>query len=155
MHFTRIIRAINWLLFAVVIGVPLFFWKWSMGPYSVPKMALFEILVELIFTLWLALIISHKRYRPNRMTPLICAIAGYLALLSITAFIGVDPWRSFFSDVQRAFGIMAYFHLAALALVISSLSREIPWKKLWYTSFGVSLFTIGIALIQLKLPEIL
>jgi O-antigen ligase/tetratricopeptide (TPR) repeat protein len=154
MSVERIIRGIKWLLYAVVIGVPLFYWKWSLDPYAVPKTALFETLVELIFTLWLILAISNKRYRP-RMTPLAWAVAGYLALLTITALTGVDPWRSFFSDLERAFGIVMYYHLAALALVVSSLYREIPWKKLWYTSFGVALFSVGIALIQLKLPDFL
>lgn len=150
----RILKAIKWLLYGLVIGTPVFYWKWSLYPYAVPKTAFFEAVIELIFALWIALAISDKRYRP-RMTPLAWAVAIYLGLLSITAFTGVDTWRSFFSDIERAFGIVGYIHLAALALVVSSLSAEIPWKKLWYASFGTTLFTVAIAIIQLKLPDLL
>ena len=150
----RILKAIQWLLCVAVIATPLFYWKWSLYPYTLPKTALFQALIELIFFLWLALVISDKRYRP-RMTPLWWTITAYLGILTITAFTGVDPWRSFFSDTSRAFGIVMYYHLAALALVVSSLAREIQWKKIWYASFGTSLVTVGIALIQLASPNIL
>lgn len=150
----RIIKAINWLLFFLIVATPLFYWKWSLYPYAVPKTVLFEAIVELIFALWVVLAVSDKRYRP-RMTPLAWAIVVYLGILTITAFTGVDPWRSFFSDIERAFGVVAYYHLAALTLVLSSLSLEISWKKLWFASFGVSLATVGIAFFQLASPNIL
>jgi O-antigen ligase/tetratricopeptide (TPR) repeat protein len=154
MSSTRIVKAIRGLLFVTVIAAPLFYWKWSLFPYNVPKTALFEALVEIIFALWLALAISDKRYRP-RMTPLLWAGAAFLSILTITAFTGVDVWRSFFSDLERAFGIVMYYHLAALALVVSSLAGEMPWKKIWYASFGTSLATVLIALIQLQSPNLL
>lgn len=150
----RIIRAITWLVFIIVVGTPLFYWKWSLFPYTIPKIAFFEAAVELCFALWLTLAMADRRYRP-RMTALTWAVVGYLGILTITAFTGVDAWRSFFSDLERGFGILAYYHLAALALVVSTLHAEIPWKKIWYASFGVSLFTVGIAAIQLKFPDLL
>jgi O-antigen ligase/Flp pilus assembly protein TadD len=154
MYSAKVLKAIKWLLFAIIVGTPLFYWKWSLYPYIVPKTALFQALVELVFALWLALAISDRRYRP-RMTPLAWAVAAYLAILVATAFTGVDPWRSLFSDLERGFGIVVYLHLAALALVISSLAREILWKKIWYASFGTSLVTVAIAAIQLASPNLL
>jgi tetratricopeptide (TPR) repeat protein/O-antigen ligase len=138
----------------LVVATPLFYWKWSLYPYAVPKTALFEALVEFIFALWIVLAVSDRRYRP-RMTVLAWAVAAYLCVLTLTAFMGVDSWRSFFSDLERGFGIAAYIHLAVLALVVSSLVREIPWKKLWYLSFGTSLVTVVIAAIQLRAPDLL
>src|SRR5581483_7704552 len=154
MHSARIIRAIKWLLYITIVGAPLFYWKWSLFPYNIPKTAFFEAFVELVFALWLALAISDRRYRP-RMTPFMWAVATFLAVLTVTAFIGVDSWRSFFSYTERAFGVVAYYHFAALALVLSSLANEVPWKKLWYLSFGTSLITVGIAAIQLSSPDFL
>lgn len=150
----KILKAIRWLLYTAVVGTPLFYWKWSLFPYAVPKTAFFQTVVELIFALWLAVAISDKRYRP-RMTPLAWAVATYLGILTLTAFTGVDPWRSFFSYLERAFGIAAYYHLAALALVLASLRNEIPWKKLWYASFSTSILIVGIALVQLGSKDFL
>jgi Flp pilus assembly protein TadD len=153
----RILQAINAFLFILVIGVPLFYLPASVFPYNVPKTAFFHGAVEIIFFLWLTLTIADKKYRQYRprMTPLAWAVAAFLAILTLTAFAGVDPVRSFFSTEGRAFGVIAWYHLAALALVVSALWREIPWKKLWYASFGASLAMVGIALIQLKVPTLL
>src|SRR5258708_23497499 len=120
----RLLQTIKVLFFAVVVGTPLFYFKWSIYPYTVPKTAFFEVLVEVMFFLWLALAIVDKQYRP-KMTPLMWGIATYLAVLTVAALTGVDPLRSFFSSFTRAYGVVLIYHLAALALVGYALAREL------------------------------
>jgi tetratricopeptide (TPR) repeat protein len=150
----RLLTIIIVLFFVIVIGTPLFYWNQTVFPYTIPKTAFFQTFVEIVFFLWAALAVSDRRYR-LRMTPLVWAILAYLGILTITAFTGVDPLRSFFSTEQRAFGILTFYHLAALALVASALSRDIPWKKLFYASFGTSTFITALAALQLVVPNLL
>jgi O-antigen ligase len=150
----RILQAIKTLFFVAVIGTPLFYFKWGIYPYVVPKTAFFEVIVELLFFLWLALAIKDRRYRP-KMTPLLWGMAAFLVMLTIASLLGVDPWRSFFSSYVRALGVVAIYHLAALALVASALKTELPWKKIWYSSFSVSILTVILAALQLKIQNLL
>ncbi|MFA5810077.1 MAG: hypothetical protein WC935_07055, partial [Thermoleophilia bacterium] len=121
----------------------------SVYPYTLPKTAFFQSVVEAIFFVWLGLIVLDKRYRPKR-TPLLIAGGIFLFLLVLTAATGVDSWRSFWSTQERAFGVVALLHMGALALVASSLGSEIPWKRLWYASLSTSLVIVLAAFIQLK-----
>lgn len=150
----RISQAIIILFFVVAVGTPLFYWSRTVFPYTIPKTAFFQMAVELIFFLWVALAVGDPRHRP-KMTPLMWAVAAYLGLLTVAAVAGVDPLRSFFSTEQRAFGVIMYYHLAALALVASALSRDIPWKKMWYASFGTSILITALAALQRVVPNLL
>lgn len=142
-----IIRAIIALFFVIVIAVPLLYFPWSNYPFLIPKTVLFQSAVEIIFFLWLVLAVRDRRYRP-RMTPLLWSLAAYCAILTVTALTGIDPWRSFFSTDERMFGVVALYHLAAMALVASALWHELPWKKLWYASLGTSAVAAFFGILQ-------
>ncbi len=150
----RILKAIKILLFIIVIGTPLFYFGKSVYPYSLTKTFFFQACVEILFFLWLYLALTDKRYRPA-WTPLWKAIAVFLAVFTITAILGVDPWRSFWSTEGRAIGIIAFYHFAAFALVISSLKNEIPWKSILYTSLGTASLISALAFLQLRFPSLL
>jgi O-antigen ligase/Tfp pilus assembly protein PilF len=73
----------------------------------------------------------------------------------VTGLVGVDFWRSFWSTQERSLGIFTLFHLAALALVISSLKKEIPKFWLLYASLLSAATVSVLALLQLKIPNLL
>ncbi len=137
-----LIKIITGLVFAVVILVPLFFLKEGIYPFLFDKAMFFQTIVEVLFALWLVLAIIDSRYRPKK-TPLTLSLAGFAAALVLTAFLGIDPWRSFFSTYERAFGVFGLLHMAALTLVISSMYKELPWKRIFSASLITSVF-IGI-----------
>ncbi len=149
-----LLRSIKFLIFIAVIGTPLFYFRWGVYPYTLSKQLFFQAVVELIFFLWLALAIQDKKYRP-KWTPFTIGFTVFLSLLTFVALIGVDPWRSFWSTYERALGVVAVYHLAALALVLFSLSREIPWKKLFYASLATAVVLDIIAWIQLHHDNVL
>ncbi|MDP2598368.1 MAG: O-antigen ligase family protein [Candidatus Liptonbacteria bacterium] len=136
------------LLFVIVIGTPLFYFRWGVYPYTLTKQLFFQIFAEIVFSLWLALAAIDRRYRP-KWTPFTVALAVFLGLLTLTAIFGVDPARSFWSTYERAIGVVAIYHFAALAIVVSSLKKEIPWKKIFYTSLATSFFVDILARLQL------
>ncbi len=149
-----LLKIIKVLIFAVVIATPLFYIKQTVFPFAIPKTALFQSLVEFIFFLWLALAISDRKYRP-RLTPAIIGLAVFLAAMVLASAVGVDPWRSFWSIYERAFGVVTFLHFGAFAVVLSALWQEIPWRKILYSSI-VTCAVVGIiAVLQLSYPNLL
>lgn len=149
-----LVRAIKVLLFIVVIGTPLFYFRWGIYPYILAKQVFFQSVVEAIFFLWLALAVIDKRYRP-RATPFLLGLGVFLFLLTLTAFTGVDSWRSFWSIYERTIGVVAIYHFAGLAVVLSSLAGEIQWKKLFYASLGAAGAVAVIGWMQPYIPNFL
>lgn len=174
-----LLRIIIVLLFVIVIGTPLFYFRWGVYPYTLAKQLFFQGAVEITFFLWLSLAlknfiyppkislkfwrarqklggraISDRRYRP-RLTPLTAAIGVFLLALLATAFTGVDVWRSFWSSYERGIGVVAFLHLAALGVIVSSLYKEIPWRRLFYASLATSFAIDVIAFAQLHIPDLL
>lgn len=131
---TKIIVA---FIFAVVITVPLFYMKVGIYPFIFDKTLFFQTLVEILFGLWLALAISDAKYRP-KWTFLLKSLLVFVGVLILAALLGIDAWRSFFSTYERAFGVFAIMHMAAFAVVISSLRKELPWKWIFACSIATS-----------------
>ncbi|MCR4328071.1 MAG: O-antigen ligase family protein [Patescibacteria group bacterium] len=154
MHRNTLIAIIKTLVFAVIIGTPLLYFPWGVYPYIIVKQSFFQALIEVMFALWAILAYTTPKYRP-RKTPLLIAGGVFLMVLSLAALFGADPWRSFWSSYERGAGVVAFYHLFAFALILSSLTKEIPWKKLWYSSIAVSLCLDVIAFVQLHIPALL
>ncbi len=151
---TYLLNTATILLFTILIGTPVFYLKQSVYPYTFPKTLFFQFAVEILFAIWLALAIVDVNYRPKR-TPLLIAGAAFLGILLLTSLFGVDPSRSFWSTYERMLGVFTLIHLAVLALVISSLYREIPWKKILYASLATAAFVSILAIIQKRIPNLL
>lgn len=149
-----LIRTIIFLIFVVLVGTPLFYLRQGVFPFILSKMMFFQGAVEILFGFWLILAISDKRYRPKK-TPLFFALLLFLVVLAITTFAGLDPWRSFWSSYERAFGFFAILHLAAFAIVVSSLKNNLPWKTIFYASLITTLIIDILASIQLRVANLL
>lgn len=139
-------KYINYLLYALVIIVPLIYFPTSIFPFNIIKITVFQSLVEIIFAMWLGLALFYKKYRP-RPTPLLVSLLAFAAILSIASVFGIDLKASLWSDEQRALGLVTIIHLVALFAVINSLREEINWKKLWMFSFltAAAVSLIGIS----------
>ena len=149
-----VVKIIIFLIFVVLVGTPLFYLKASVYPYILSKTLFFQSLVELLFSAWLLLVFFDKRYRP-KLTPLTKSLLVFLAAIFVTSIFGVDFHRSFWSTYERMFGIFTIFHLAALALVISSLGDEIPWRKLLYASLFTAALIDILSILQLNIKNLL
>ncbi len=150
----NLIKAIKAFVFLTVIGTPFFYWRYGVYPYTLAKILFFQAAVEILFFLWLALAVSSPRYRP-RPTPLLIAGGVFLSAMFLASINGVDFWRSFWSTYERGIGLFAFLHLAALGMVVSSLYRELPWKKIFYGSLIASVAVDLIAYAQFYIPSLL
>ncbi len=151
------INLIIFLVFTVVIVLPLFYFPKGVYPYSTPKTLFFQAMVELIAFLWLALLIRdvpRSPYAP-RATPFLYGLLVFLFALFLTSVTGEDFWRSLWSTQERGWGAVAFLHAGLFALILASLYKEINWKALCYTSLSVSLFVELLAFIQLWIPNLL
>ncbi len=149
-----LIKAIKFLVFLVVIGTPIFYVKMSVFPYTLPKTAFFQSLIEIIFFIWLLLAFVDKNYRPKRNL-IILALGFFIFALILTAITGEDILRSFWSTQGRALGVVAILHFVALAVVLSSLGHEIPWKKIFYGSFAAASIVSLLAFWQVSTSNLL
>ncbi len=135
-------------LFAVLL-TPLLVADSLFFPFITGKAFFFRIVTEVIFILWLALILLKSNYRPHGSMILFGLIL--LVLISTLASIfGVNPYRSFWSYYERMDGLLSYFHLLAYFLVlISMLKTERIWQWFLKVSVGVSVLVTLYGLLQL------
>ena len=139
-----LLKIITVLIFAVVIAAPLFYFKQGIYPFLFDKVLFFQALVEVLFGLWLVFAIYNPEHRPRlewlspRKNVLMFALAVFVAALILTAFTGVDAWRSFFSTYERAYGVFGIMHMAAFAVILASLRKELPWRWIFAASIATS-----------------
>ncbi|MBS3903275.1 MAG: O-antigen ligase family protein [Anaplasmataceae bacterium] len=145
---------IQYLVYALVILLPFVYFKVGVYPQLVPKTALFQVLTSLIFFLWLGLVVSEKRLN-LRPTPVLVGVVSFGVALVITAALGIDPWRSFWSLQERSLGVVTIIHGIGLFLALVSLRETVPWDKVWRVSLYVSGAVALIALFQLLKPDLL
>ncbi|PIV13467.1 hypothetical protein COS46_00005, partial [Candidatus Jorgensenbacteria bacterium CG03_land_8_20_14_0_80_38_39] len=148
------LKAIKILIYGLIIGTPLIFYTHSLFPLTIPKIVFFQSVVEIIFGLWLGLIIFNKRYLP-KLTPLFIALLIFFAVLSISAVFGINFFHSLWSSIERGIGIVGIFHFLFLAIVLQSIGKEINWRPLWLTSFITSaIVALGAPIQQFVAPSI-
>lgn len=165
MQARSLVRAIVFLVFVVIIATPFVYQPQGVYPYILGKQAFFEGGVKLIFFLWLALVLTDRRYLPwrshdgqgsSKAQLWICsALALFIGAMAVSAAFGIDSFRSFWSTQERALGVVAFAHVAALVLVLISLAREMPWKRLFLSSLATSVLVCAIAWTQTRVGGLL
>ncbi len=118
-------------------------------PFITGKNFLFRVITEIIFVLWLMLILRDASARPKRSL-ILWALLATVAVLTLATIFGVNPYRSFWSSFERMDGLITYLHLLALFLVLmSTLNTRARWEKFFFTNIGVAIFVSLYGLIQL------
>ncbi|MBI2888316.1 MAG: tetratricopeptide repeat protein [Candidatus Liptonbacteria bacterium] len=154
MQLHSLFKTVRALFYFTVIATPLFYFTRSVYPYGLPRTLFFQAAIEFLFVLWLLLAWYEPKFRLT-WTPLTKALAVFGALLLLTTFTGVDPWRSFWSTQERAVGVFTMLHVLALVLVTRSLMRGIRIEPLLYASLGASAIISIISFLQLRIPHLL
>lgn len=142
----KIINIIKYFIYGLVMAVPLIYFPTMMFPFQLSKTIVLQILIEIIFVLWLWLVIFNKKYRP-KISPLIISLSIFMAAIFISVIFGSD-WRvSLWSDESRSLGLIALWHFFVLFLSMSSLRGKINWDIIWNLSFwtAVVVSLIGIS----------
>ena len=142
----------NCLLRGVRVGVylhlliPFVYSKELLFPLGTTKAHLFLLLSEITFVLYLWLAVRRKEYSPQ-----IGSVGKWLYLfigaLSLATIFGVDPLMSFWSGVERSTGLLFWFHLGALYMVLTGVMRT---RRDW----NLFLFAVSISALIVSLGHL-
>jgi len=131
----------------LVLFLPLLVLRTTVYPFVFPKAIFFQVIVEIIFAIWLGLAIYEPKFRPNWKNPLLIGLAVFVGVLILSGIFGLDIQRSFYSTQERMTGIITWLHLLAWFIVLLSISKEKRIKSLiWITLFVsllIGLYGIG------------
>lgn len=109
-------------------------------PFITGKAFTFRILIEILFCLWVILIVYEPKYRP-RFSWLLIFIVGFLVTIGISDIFAADVTKAFWSNFERMEGYITLLHLFAYFLIISTVLRS---SKLWayfsHTWLGVGFY---------------
>jgi O-antigen ligase len=119
-------------------------------PFITGKNFTFRILVEIMLGAWALLMFIDASYRP-KFTWILGAAGAFLAVIALADFLGVNPYRSFWSNYERMEGLVAHIHLFLYFIIAGSvLKADEIWRWFWRTSLGVSLMVAYNAFAQLQ-----
>ncbi len=141
---------LKWVIFVGLFAIPFIPFLVSSEfffPFITTKAFAWRIIVEIVFAFWLVLALLDPQYRPKK-SPILYAVFVFIAVIGIANIFGVAPVKSFWSNYERMEGFISLLHLGAFFLVISSVFREVEWKRWWNTSLVASALMVCYALFQ-------
>ena len=134
-------KTLRWIVIAGIFVTPaialividtLFF------PYITGKNFAFRVVVEIISGAYLALALVLPRYRPRRSW-ILGAFALFVLIMAVADALGVNPFKSFWSNYERMDGWITLIHtLLLLAVAASVLTTENLWRRLFQWSLVIS-----------------
>ncbi len=117
-----------------------FVFKNLLFPFITSKQIPFNILMEILFVVWLAFIVKYPVYRP-RWSYITFGLAAFLAAITLSAITGIDFNLSFWGDIERMLGIFHVLHFFIFYLIVITVFREWnDWKVLLIISVIVATF---------------
>jgi len=104
-------------------------------PYIFPKQAFFQIVIEIIFALYLYLALVNPQYRP-RSSWLWRAILIYFMVMVLSSVFGVNAYHSFWSNYERMAGVISILHYLSFLFLAANVFKT---KDDWHNFFSVSI----------------
>jgi len=117
-------------------------------PFITGKNFTFRIIVEVILGAWAVLMFIDTAYRP-KFSYILGAAAAFLGIIALADFLGVNPYRSFWSNYERMEGLVTQAHLFLYFIIAASvLASERLWTWFWRTSLAGSVIVGVYGLMQ-------
>lgn len=117
-------------------------------PFITTKAFAWRIIVEIVFAAWLLLALLDTDYRPKRSI-ILYSIFSFLVIIGLADLFGVAPIKSFWSNFERMEGFVTLLHLGMFFIVISSVFKEVDWKRWWNVSLGASFVMVLYSVLQI------
>lgn len=148
-----LVTIIKWLAGAALC-VPLVFSVYFYPSHIAPQTFLFRLIVEAMLFVYLVLVLRNSAYAP-RTSPMMWAVAVFIAVQALAGIFGIDPLRSFFSDFERHWGLITIIHFAVFFIIVSAVVREErSWRWLLAVSVGASALTAAYGTYQFFFEDI-
>ncbi len=118
--------------------VPLYVANTSFFPFITGKNFAFRIGVDILFALWAMLALRDTSVRPKPML-ILYVVGAFVLSLGISAVLGVNFDKSFWSNFERMEGWIGLFHLGLYFFLIAAMFQgEKAWKYFFNTTITVS-----------------
>ena len=117
-------------------------------PFITTKAFAWRIIVEIIFAGWILLALQDADYRPKKSL-ILYSLFIFLGIIGLADLFGVAPLKSFWSNFERMEGYITLLHLGMFFLVISSVFKEVDWKRWWNVSLLTSFLMVLYSVLQL------
>jgi O-antigen ligase/tetratricopeptide (TPR) repeat protein len=117
------------ILLAIKVGVfllfltPLVLVRSTTFPALIPKAIYFRVLVEIIFFLYVLLLLRNPKYLP-KFSLLFIVILIYFEVLGFSTWKSINPERSFWGTMERMEGFINFLHIFAFYLVLVGVFKE-------------------------------
>jgi O-antigen ligase/lipopolysaccharide biosynthesis regulator YciM len=112
-------------------------------PFITSKQIFFNILIEVLFIVWIAFMVKYPEYRPKR-SYITYGLAAFFAAMVLSSFFGVDFNLSFWGDIERMLGVFHILHFFAFYLILITVMRS--WSD-WRTFFIISvIFSVFVSI---------
>lgn len=134
-------------LFAVPF-IPFLVSSYFFFPFITTKAFAWRIIIEIVFAAWVILALLDASYRPKKSL-ILYSLFIFLGIIGVADLFGVAPIKSFWSNFERMEGYVTLLHLGMFFLVISSVFKEIDWKRWWNTSLAASFLMVLYSVLQL------
>jgi O-antigen ligase/Flp pilus assembly protein TadD len=129
-----LVKTIKYGLFGCLF-MPLIIHSSFIFPYIFPKQAFFQILVEIIFGLYLFLAMKEPRFRP-RYSWLFRALLIYFVVLILSSVFGQNTFHSFWSNYERMAGVIAWIHyFGFLFIAVNIFKTKEDWQ--WFFDWAI------------------
>ena len=104
-------------------------------PFISGKNFIFRLLIEIAFASWIILALHDVKYRLSlnwKKSPLLIAYAVFIGVLFVADLLGVDPYKSFWSNFERMEGFVGHLHFFMYFVVLSGMVQTLTeWKNLF------------------------
>jgi O-antigen ligase len=120
----------------LTLVIPFFVANTMFFPYISGKAFAFRIITEIIFGLWLILIIKNKEFC-LKYSGVLGSVIFLVLVLLIADINAVAPFKAFWSNYERMEGFVTFVHLLAYFLVLGSMLNK---EKMWLWFFRLNIF---------------
>lgn len=128
-------KILKYLIYAAAF-VPLVIFSQFISPFHFGKVVVFRSLVEIMAVFYLILIWKNRSYLP-RKHPLLIIFTLFTLVFSISTFISINPYLSFWGSLERMGGLWSFLHYLVYFVVLVSIFRA---REDWLRLFKLAVF---------------
>ena len=140
-------KILQWGIFASFLGFFLINNNW-IYPYNTPKQIFFNILMEVLAVVWLALVVKYPEARPQKSW-LTWGFIAWLGVILLTCFTGVDFNLSFWGETNRMLGWFSLIHFFVFyVIIITVFKTKQDWQKLFNLSLISAFLMVAYSLLK-------
>lgn len=121
----------------IALFFPLFYASFALFPSYYGKTAIFQILVEIAFILYLILILRGQIKKP-KLNYIFYFLAAFLGIRLIAGFVGLNPEKSFWGTMARMDGNFAWLHFFVYFYLLTQFFET---KRKWFRILKLAVFT--------------